>query len=89
MAKVLVVDDQRDIRRSLVDILFYGGYDVIEAADGKAAIQQALDQGPDIILLDVMMPVMDGLEALKGLRGILGYSGDTSNPVDGGGSLEG
>ena len=68
MAKVLVVDDERDIRASLVDILFYAGYDVIEAEDGGEAIEQTCTQYPDIILMDVMMPVMDGLEALRKLR---------------------
>ena len=68
MAKVLVVDDEQDIRKSLVDILFYAGYDVVEAADGEAAVEQACKEYPDIILMDVMMPVMDGLDALRRLR---------------------
>ena len=68
MVKVLVVDDEQDIRKSLVDILFYAGYDVVEAADGEAAVEQACKEYPDIILMDVMMPVMDGLDALRRLR---------------------
>ena len=78
MAKVLVVDDEQDIRKSLVDILFYAGYDVVEAADGEAAVEQACKEYPDIILMDVMMPVMDGLDALRKLRNNPGHSGDTS-----------
>ena len=68
MTKVLVADDERDIRESLVDILFDSGYDVIEAENGRAAVEAAGRELPDIILLDVWMPAMDGFEALAILR---------------------
>ena len=68
MAKVLVADDARNIRLSLVYILFDAGYDVIEAGNGAEAVEKATQEQPDLILLDVMMPVMDGFEVLNKLR---------------------
>ncbi|NLY43333.1 MAG: response regulator transcription factor [Clostridiaceae bacterium] len=66
--KVLVVDDEKPI----VDILKFNlkkeGYTVIEAFDGEEAIKKALDENPDIILLDVMLPKMDGFAVCKKLR---------------------
>ena len=68
MTKILVVEDDQDIRDLLVDSLMDLGYDVVEAADGGAGYQRALEEHPDIILLDVMMPVMDGFEVLEKLK---------------------
>ena len=68
MAKVLVADDARNVRLSLVYILFDAGYDVIEAGNGAETVQKATQEQPDLILLDVMMPVMDGFEVLNRLR---------------------
>lgn len=65
MTKILVVEDDADIRELLVDILRDRGYDVFEAGDGGAALDLVNQEWPDIILLDVMMPVMDGLQVLK------------------------
>jgi DNA-binding response OmpR family regulator len=68
MTKILVVEDDQDIRALLVDSLLDLGYDVVEAADGGAGFQRAVAEPPDIILLDVMMPVMDGFEVLGKLK---------------------
>ena len=68
MAKVLVAEDEQPIRIVLADTLLDAGYDVIEATDGGAAFEKACLEHPDIILLDVMMPVMDGFGVLKRLR---------------------
>ncbi|MFB3060831.1 MAG: response regulator, partial [Candidatus Binatia bacterium] len=68
MAKILVAEDERRIRDSFVDILVYAGYDVIEAGDGRTAFELALRERPDLILLDLMMPEMDGFEVMKNLR---------------------
>ena len=68
MTKVLVVEDDQDIRELLVDSLIDLGFDVTEAEDGGAGLQSALEETPDIILLDVMMPVMDGFQVLSQLR---------------------
>jgi CheY-like chemotaxis protein len=57
---VLVVDDEPDIRRLVGDALRLEGYQVRTAGDGQEALQRMADERPDLILLDLMMPVMDG-----------------------------
>ena len=64
---VLVVEDNADSRRT-AKALLQDRYHVLEAADGLAAIEQALACKPDLILMDISMPVLDGVEALKKLR---------------------
>ena len=68
MTRVLVVEDEADLRNLVADILMDTGYDVTEAVDGGMALEKARSEQPDIILLDVMMPVMDGFEVLTELR---------------------
>lgn len=68
MPTVLVAEDEPDIRESFAEILDYSGYDVFQAADGDAAYELACREHPDIILLDVMMPGMDGFQVLAKLR---------------------
>ena len=68
MTKILVVEDERRIRELLVDILLDSEYDVIEAEDGRLGLEKALSDHPDIILLDVMMPAMDGFQVLEKLK---------------------
>ena len=68
MTKILVVEDDRDIRNLLVDTIGDMGYTVIEAEDGGVGLEKALTDRPDIILLDLMMPVMDGLQVLSKLK---------------------
>ncbi|PKB78787.1 MAG: hypothetical protein BZY88_16635 [SAR202 cluster bacterium Io17-Chloro-G9] len=68
MATVLVVDDESDIRELLVDTLIDAGFQVIEAANGESALERAFRDRPDIILLDIWMPGMDGYEALWRLK---------------------
>ena len=68
MERVLVVEDDKDLRNLVVDILKDAGYDVTEAVDGGMAVEKARTERPDVILLDVMMPVMDGFEVLTKLR---------------------
>jgi archaellum biogenesis ATPase FlaH/DNA-binding response OmpR family regulator len=68
MATVLVVDDEWDIRELLVDTLLDAGLEVIEAGDGESALERAVHDHPDLVLLDVWMPGMDGFEVLGKLR---------------------
>jgi DNA-binding NtrC family response regulator len=64
-AKILIADDDALIRKALGDRLKANGYSVILAQDGKNAIQLFQEENPDAVLLDLQMPVMDGLEALS------------------------
>ena len=68
MAKILVVDDEPNIRLSLGSILADAGHEVIEAKHGGEAFEMACHERPDVILLDVLLPVMDGFQVLKRLR---------------------
>jgi DNA-binding response OmpR family regulator len=66
--KILVVDDEADILHFLELVLRERGYDVLTAASGRQAVELARDARPDLVLLDIMMPQMDGWEVLKLLR---------------------
>lgn len=65
---IVVVEDEDAIRRGVVDALSMAGYHVLEAADGEAGLAEARRAGVDLILLDLLMPKMDGLEVLEELR---------------------
>jgi CheY-like chemotaxis protein len=62
------VDDYPDARDMYGEYLEYSGYDVIQAANGMEALQRAVDDQPDIILMDLSLPVMDGWEATRRLK---------------------
>lgn len=66
--KILVVDDEQDISDLISYNLTKEGYQVYTAANGKLAIEKAKEINPDLIILDVMMPVMDGIEACRVMR---------------------
>ena len=66
---ILVVDDDPDIARFVEVNLRSAGYDVAVAGDGEEALEKAAELRPDLVLLDVMMPVMDGFEMLAELKG--------------------
>jgi two-component system chemotaxis response regulator CheY len=70
MSKILVIDDSGLTRRILRSILEPAGYQVIEASDGKKAIETFSSEKPDLTLLDLTMEDMHGLEVLKKLREI-------------------
>jgi two-component system cell cycle response regulator DivK len=65
---VLLVDDYQDARLMYTEYLKYSGFEVVEAANGVEALRQALDSMPDIILMDLSLPVMDGWEATRRLK---------------------
>ena len=69
MPKVLIVDDEVHIIKLITYKLRGAGYDIASAADGVEALQAARAQRPDLILLDVMMPRMDGFQTLEALKG--------------------
>jgi CheY-like chemotaxis protein len=65
---VLLVDDYVDALEMYTEYLEYSGYDVVQASNGMQALQQAFDSAPDIILMDLSLPVMDGWEATRRLK---------------------
>lgn len=69
MAKLLVVDDEKQSRKLIALVLQRQGYDVVEAENGPEALELALQDPPDLILLDLMMPDMNGVEVTEHLRG--------------------
>jgi DNA-binding response OmpR family regulator len=68
MSKILVVDDEASIRRLVRSYLESEAYEVLEAADGEQAVKLARSAQPDLIVLDVAMPTLDGVEALRTIR---------------------
>lgn len=68
MAKILIVDDETPIRRTLRDILEFEGYDVDEAADGLECVSKVQREKFDVVIMDIKMPKMDGIEALERLQ---------------------
>ena len=66
--KVLVVEDEPAIRTGVVDVLVYHGYEAAGVADGRAGLEQALTGKYDLVLLDVMMPSMNGFEVCDEIR---------------------
>lgn len=68
MTRVLVVEDEESIRRPLASLLRARGYEVLEAADGRAGLALALAEDPDAVLLDLMLPAIDGFEVLRRMR---------------------
>ncbi|MCG8533695.1 MAG: fused response regulator/phosphatase [Pseudomonadales bacterium] len=76
--KILVVDDTEANRKLLAWILEDQGHEVIEAGDGQQALESFKEHRPDLVLMDVMMPVMDGYEATQAIKE---YLGDTHVPI--------
>lgn len=66
--KILLADDERELRQALIAILSHAGYEVEGAADGEEALYDAKTSAFDLIILDIMMPKMDGLTVLRKLR---------------------
>jgi two-component system cell cycle response regulator DivK len=66
--KILIVDDIRENRTLMKDVLLYFGYEVIEAQDGAEAVKLTKERMPSLVFMDVQMPVMDGIAAMKMLK---------------------
>lgn len=76
MSRILIIDDEPDMRLAVRNVLKLRGYDVSEAGDGPTALEMARAERPDLVLLDLRLPGMDGIEVLSGLKKI-----DESVPV--------
>ena len=66
--RILVVEDQEDNRRILRDLLVHGGFEVIEVGDGEQAVTAAAAHHPDVILMDIQLPLLDGYEATRRIK---------------------
>ena len=68
MPRVLIIEDEVPMRTALRDVLEAEGYRALTAADGESGLKRALEEKPDLILLDIMMPKLDGYEVCAELR---------------------
>jgi two-component system cell cycle response regulator DivK len=68
MKRILIVEDQEDLRAILRDLLSASGYEVIEAVDGAEAVAKAQAEHPDLILMDIQLPVLDGYAATQRIK---------------------
>ena len=67
--RILVVEDQEDNRVILRDLLSTAGYQLIEATNGQEGVELAQKERPDLILMDIQLPVIDGYEATRRIKG--------------------
>jgi two-component system, cell cycle response regulator DivK len=66
--RILVVEDTEDNRRILRDLLTRAGFELIEAADGQSGVSMATAHRPDLILMDIQLPIFDGYEATRRIK---------------------
>jgi two-component system, cell cycle response regulator DivK len=66
--RILVVEDQEDNRRILYDLLTNAGYEILQAENGEEAVKVASAQRPDLILMDIQLPLLDGYEATRRIK---------------------
>ena len=68
MKRILVVEDTEDNRQIMRDLLLSAGYDLVEAQDGAEGVAMAKSHRPDLILMDIQLPVVDGYEATRRIK---------------------
>jgi len=68
MAKILVVEDEISLQKAMMDVLTLNGYEAIGAGNGEEGLQRAKSDNPDLILLDIILPKMNGFDVLKELK---------------------
>ena len=66
--RVLIVEDHADVRMMMAIYLTLGRYEVIEATNGREGLEKALKHKPDVILMDIAMPVLDGISSTRAIR---------------------
>ena len=67
--RILVVDDEPDIVKTVAKAIRRQGFDVVSAADGEEALERVKDSHPDLVILDIQMPKLDGIEVLQRIKG--------------------
>jgi DNA-binding response OmpR family regulator len=72
---ILIADDDADLRTAIARVLAGNGYRVLQAADGEECLRLAAEQRPDLVLLDLVMPVKSGFETCEALRRLSGLAG--------------
>jgi len=68
MSKILIIEDESALQKTLGDMLTREGYEVVKALDGEIGLRQAKNVLPDLIILDLILPKMNGFEVLKALK---------------------
>jgi len=68
MKRILIIEDQEDNRAIMRDVLSTAGYALIEAVDGEEGVKLARSERPDLILMDIQLPLLDGYEATRQIR---------------------
>jgi two-component system cell cycle response regulator DivK len=66
--RILVIEDTEDNRRIFRDLLTHAGFELIEAVDGQEGVAMAIEQRPDLILMDIQLPIIDGYEATRRIK---------------------
>ena len=77
--RILVVEDQEDNLQILRDLLTSAGFEIIEAKDGEQGVRAAMAERPDLILMDIQLPLLDGYEATPPHQSRSGVAGDSNH----------
>ncbi|WP_119069955.1 response regulator transcription factor [Aggregatilinea lenta] len=70
MARIVVIEDEAPLRESILMLLRFEGYDAVGAANGGTGLEEIRQQIPDVVICDVMLPVMDGFQVVETLKGV-------------------
>src|SRR5215470_1430085 len=81
--RILVVEDQEDLRAILRDFLSASGYTVIQAVDGAESVAKAASQRPDLVLMDIQPPVLDGYGATRQIKALPGFAAFSTRAIEG------
>src|SRR6056297_2559235 len=66
--RILIIEDEQEVREEITDILKFEGYDVIPVSGGAEGVKAAVENSPDIVICDILMPEMDGFEVLQKIK---------------------